>query len=97
MYSGETIRYLGESVDGPQGVVKTRIVLKQGTEVPVDYRMMQKSGRWAVYDVNIEGVSLVSNYRSQFNAVIQRSGYSDLVARLKTKQVERPGTERATP
>src|SRR5262245_53041985 len=97
MYSGETIRYLGETIDGEQAVVKTRIVMKQGTEVPVDYRMMQKNGRWVVYDVTIEGVSLVANYRSQFNTVIQRSGYRDLVARLKVKQVERPGTQRATP
>jgi phospholipid transport system substrate-binding protein len=97
MYSGETIRYLGESVDGQQAVVKTRIVTKQGTEIPVDYRMMQNGSRWFVYDVNIEGVSLVSNYRSQFNAVIQRSGYRDLVAKLKAKQLERPASERATP
>jgi len=97
MYSGETIRYLGEAVDGQQAVVKTRIVTKQGTEIPVDYRMMQNGSRWAVYDVNIEGVSLVSNYRSQFNTVIQRSGYRDLVAKLKAKQVERPATQRANP
>ena len=97
MYSGETIRYLGEAVDGPQAVVKTRIVMKQGTEIPVDYRMMQNGSRWFVYDVNIEGVSLVSNYRSQFNTVIQRSGYRDLVAKLKAKQLERPASQRATP
>ena len=97
MYSGETIRYLGEAVDGQQAVVKTRIVMKQGTEIPVDYRMMQNGSRWAVYDVNIEGVSLVSNYRSQFNTVIQRTGYRDLVAKLKAKQVERPATQRANP
>jgi len=97
MYSGETIRYLGEAVDGQQAVVKTRIVMKQGPEVPVDYRMMQNGSRWFVYDVNIEGVSLVSNYRSQFNTVIQRSGYRDLVAKLKAKQLERPASQRATP
>ena len=96
-YSGETIRYLGEAVDGDQAVVKTRIVTKQGTEIPVDYRMMKSGSRWLVYDVNIEGVSLVSNYRSQFNTVIQRSGYRDLVAKLKAKQVERPTAQRATP
>ena len=96
-YSGETIKYLGEAVDGQQAVVKTRIVTKQGTEIPVDYRMMQNGNRWLVYDVTIEGVSLVSNYRSQFNAVIQRSGYPDLVAKLKAKQVERPASQRASP
>jgi len=97
MYSGETIRYLGEAVDGEQAVVRTRIVTKQGTEIPVDYRMMKSGSRWLVYDVTIEGVSLISNYRSQFNTVIQRSGYRDLVAKLKAKQVERPTAQRATP
>jgi len=58
---------------------------------------MKSGSRWLVYDVTIEGVSLVSNYRSQFNAVIQRSGYRDLVAKLKAKQVERPTAQRATP
>jgi hypothetical protein len=47
--------------------------------------------------VNIEGISLVANYRTQFNAVIQRSGYPDLVAKLKAKQGERPGPRETGP
>ena len=47
---------------------------KQGTEIPVDYRMLLNDGRWHAYDVNIEGISLVANYRTQFNAFIQCSG-----------------------
>ena len=90
-YSGEKIQYTGEVADGDQAVVKTRIVSKQGLEIPVDYRMFVKDNRWRAYDVNIEGVSLVANYRSQFNTVIQRTGYGDLVAKLKAKQDERPG------
>lgn len=50
---------------------------------------------WAVYDVSIEGISLIGNYRTQFNAVIQRSGYPDLVAKLRAKQDERPGAREA--
>ena len=94
-YSGEKIQYTGEVPDGDQAVVKTRIVTKQGLEIPVDYRMFVKDNRWRAYDVNIEGVSLVSNYRTQFNTVIQRSGYPDLVAKLKAKQDERPGPREA--
>ena len=90
-YSGEKIQYTGEAADGDQAVVKTRIVTKQGLEIPVDYRMFVKDNRWRAYDVNIEGVSLVANYRTQFNTVIQRAGYPDLVAKLKTKQDERLG------
>jgi phospholipid transport system substrate-binding protein len=90
-YSGERIVYAGETLDGDQATVRTRIVTKQGTEIPVDYRMFQRDGRWRAFDVNIEGISLVGNYRSQFNAIIMRSSYADLAARLKTKQDERPG------
>ena len=90
-YSGERIQYVGETNDGTQAVVRTRIISKQGVETPVDYRMFLQDGRWRAYDVTIEGVSLVSNYRSQFNAIIQRSGYADLVGKLKAKQGERPG------
>ena len=90
-YSGEKILYVGETVDGNQAVVRTRIVGKQGTETPVDYRMLVDGGRWRAYDVSIEGVSLVQNYRSQFNSIIQRSGYAELAAKLKAKQDERPG------
>lgn len=87
-YSGERIVYAGEKVDGDQVTVRTRIVTKQGTEIPVDYRMFERDGRWLVFDVNIEGVSLVGNYRSQFNAIIVRSSYQELVTKLKAKQDE---------
>ena len=62
---------------------------------PPRYRMFLKDGRWAVYDVSIEGISLIGNYRTQFNAVIQRSGYPDLVAKLTAKRDERPGAREA--
>jgi phospholipid transport system substrate-binding protein len=94
-YSGEKIEYPGDVIDGDLAVVKTRIVTKQETEIPIDYRMFLNGGRWAVYDVSIEGISLIGNYRTQFNAVIQRSGFPDLVAKLKTKQDERPGAREA--
>ncbi len=87
-YSGERVVYAGETLDGDQATVRTRIVSKQGTEIPVDYRMFERDGRWRVFDVNIEGVSLVGNYRSQFNAIIVRSSYQDLVTKLKAKQDE---------
>ncbi len=94
-YSGEKIQYPGDTIEGELAIVKTRIVTKQETEIPVDYRMFLNGGRWAVYDVSIEGISLIGNYRTQFNAVIQRSGYPDLVAKLTTKRDERPGAREA--
>ena len=88
LYGGEKIVYLGERVDGDLATVSTKIITKNGTEVPIDYRLSRRNDRWMVYDVNIEGVSLVSNYRTQFNKIIQTNGYNVLVDRMKTKQTE---------
>ncbi len=88
LYGGESITYAGDTVDGDLATVHTRIVTKQGSEVPVDYRMLKRGDRWAVYDVIIEGISLVNNYRTQFNRIIQTSSYQDLVNRMKVKQEE---------
>ena len=87
-YGGEKIQYTAERLDGDYSVVSTKIVTKNGTEVPVDYRMIKRSDRWLVYDVSIEGVSLVSNYRTQFNKIIQTTSYGELVSKLKNKQDE---------
>ena len=88
LYQGEKVRYVGETDDGDEATVKTRIVTKQGSEVPIDYRMHQKNGRWLVYDVIIEGVSLIANYRTQFNKVVQTESYPALVQKLRAKDVE---------
>jgi phospholipid transport system substrate-binding protein len=88
LYGGEKILYANERVDGDQATVATRIVTKNGTEVPIDYRLLKRGDRWLVYDVNIEGVSLVSNYRTQFNKIIQTASYNDLVQKMRTKQDE---------
>jgi phospholipid transport system substrate-binding protein len=87
-YSGERIVYAGETVEGDQATVKTKLITKSNTEIPIDYRMQKEGERWRAYDVVIEGVSLVSNYRTQFNKIIQQSGYPELVNKLKAKQEE---------
>jgi phospholipid transport system substrate-binding protein len=88
LYSGERIAYLGDTIEGDQATVRTRIVTKHGTEIPVDYKMYKQGDRWLVYDVIIEGVSLIANYRTQFNKIIQTSSYQELVRKMKTKQAE---------
>ena len=89
MYSGEKIQFLGDTIDGDQATVRTRLVTRQGTDIPVDYRMHRVPGdRWLTYDVSIEGVSLVANYRAQFNKIIQTSGYASLVKKLAAKEQE---------
>ena len=88
LYSGERIVYAGEAVDGDQATVRTKLVTKSNTEIPIDYRMQKEGDRWRVYDVTIEGVSLVGNYRSQFNRIILQSNFDELMKKLKTKQEE---------
>jgi phospholipid transport system substrate-binding protein len=89
LYSGERIQFVGDTVEGDQATVRTRLVTKAGTEIPVDYRMHRVSGdRWLAYDVAIEGVSMVANYRAQFNKIIQTSGFRSLVTKLAAKQEE---------
>ena len=87
-YSGEKIVYGEETLDGGLATVRTKLITKSGTQIPIDYQMQKNDDHWRVYDVKIENVGLVSNYRSQFNRIIQQSGYSDLIQRLKTKQEE---------
>jgi phospholipid transport system substrate-binding protein len=94
-YSGERIAYAGEAVDGGLATVRTRFVTKQGTEIPVDYRMQQRGDRWLVYDVAVEGVSLINNYRTQFDKIIQTSSYAELVRKMKAAEVGAPAAPRS--
>ncbi len=87
-YGGERIRYVGESIDGKLASVKARIVTRNGTEVAVESRMNLRGDRWLIYDILIENVSLVANYRSQFDRIVRSSSYEELVRRLKTKRDE---------
>ena len=91
LYQGERVQYVGETIDRDDATVKTLIATKKGSEsIPVDYRMHLKDGRWLVYDVIIEGVSLVSNYRTQFNKIVQTESYDALVQRLRAKESPEP-------
>ena len=84
-YSGEKVLYEGETIDGAYGVVKVKIVTVKSKEIPVEYRAKKKGTDWLVYDISIEGVSLVNNYRAQFNSILVKSPFSELVKRLKEK------------
>jgi phospholipid transport system substrate-binding protein len=85
-YSGEKVTYIGENVYDGQAEVRT-LVLRHNDRIPMNYRLINQSG-WKVYDVVIEGVSLVNNFRSQFTRVIRESSYADLVRRLRRKVEE---------
>jgi phospholipid transport system substrate-binding protein len=85
-YTDEKILYENEMLRKGRAIVKTKIITKQGTDIPLDYRLINKqNGQWMVYDVVIEGVSLVRNYRTQFSKALRSSSYEDLVLTLKSK------------
>jgi phospholipid transport system substrate-binding protein len=87
-YHNEKIVYLKESVEGQHAEVDSKVIAPKGDEYALDYRLMQKGGKWVVYDVVIEGVSLVSNYRGQFNRIVNSQGYPQLVKKLRSKSEE---------
>ena len=84
-YSGEKVVYEGDQIDGDYASVLVKIFTQQQTEIPTEYRVKRKGDDWLVYDISIEGVSLINNYRSQFNSIIVKSSYKDLIKKLKKK------------
>ncbi len=83
-YSGEQVKYLDERTKGHFAEVKTKVISGK-VELPLDYRMLNRSNQWRVYDVVVDGVSLVRNYRGQFTKVIKSSSYDDLIKTLQEK------------
>jgi phospholipid transport system substrate-binding protein len=86
-YSGEGVQYLNERTEKEYAEVRTK-VLSGKTEIPLDYRLINKGDNWRVYDVVVDGVSLVNNYRGQFTKILRASSYSDLVDQLRKKSVQ---------
>ena len=84
-YTGEQVVYLGESVDGDYSEVRSKIVTKRNQEIPITYRLQKASTNWEIYDVIVEGVSLVNNYRTQFSKIIRTSSYQELVKKMQVK------------
>jgi phospholipid transport system substrate-binding protein len=87
-YGGEKISYVGDAIEGDQSKVQTKLLTKGSGDIPIEYRMHKVGDRWLVYDVVIEGVSLVANYRTQFNKIIQTSSFQELMNKMKNKQHE---------
>lgn len=83
-YSGEPVQYVNERNQEGYAEVRTKVISGKA-EIPLDYRLMNKGGDWQVYDVVIDGISLVNNYRGQFAKIIRTSSYADLVDTLRKK------------
>jgi len=88
-YKNEKVLYLGQDMlTESKALIKTKIFRENNVEIPVDYRMQQEAQGWKIYDVNIEGVSLVQNYRSQFREILMKETPAQLIDRLKKKREE---------
>ena len=83
-YTNERVDYPGEKVSGRKAVVET-LIITSSADIPVDYRVYQKGQQWLVYDVIIEGVSLISNYRSSYQEIMKKEGFDGLLAKMRAK------------
>lgn len=93
-YTDEKIIYVGEKQDGNYAEVNSKILTSKGQEFTIDYKTHVVAGEWKVYDVVVENISMVNNFRSQFNRVINNSSYEELVRRLKEKQADFPAPKK---
>ena len=83
-YTNETVEYVAEKVKGRKALVET-MIKTASADIPLNYKMYSKDGNWLVYDVIIEGVSLISNYRSSYQTIVKQEGFDGLMAKMKAK------------
>jgi phospholipid transport system substrate-binding protein len=95
-YSGQQILYLSERTEGNYAEVRTKLRSSK-VEIPMDYRLYMKDGTWHAYDLVVDGVSLVKNYRSQFEKIIRSDSYQELVHQLRARTVVEDRKKQASP
>ena len=83
-YTNETVEYVTEKTKGRKALVET-MIKTASADIPLNYKMYSKDGNWLVYDVIIEGVSLISNYRSSYQTIVKQEGFDGLMAKMKAK------------
>jgi phospholipid transport system substrate-binding protein len=93
-YNGEKFRYLREKQDKDAAEVETKVVNKKSEEFAINYRLRQAEGEWKVYDVVIENISLVNNYRAQFSRVLTKSSFEELLRTMNQKNLATPAREK---
>ena len=84
-YRLATITFQGETISGSYAQVQSRMAAGK-SEVAIEYRLVENDGRWAVYDVAVDGVSLISNYRSQFTSILKRMSFAQMLDRLRSRE-----------
>ncbi len=91
-YTDERINYLKETIKGKRAVVDTQIVTAN-VEIPIQYKLTQVNDQWLVYDIVIEGISLIRNFRSTYGEIVRKEGMSGLLAKLEAKVMQDPGAK----
>jgi phospholipid transport system substrate-binding protein len=96
-YPLASITFQDESINGAYAQVRSRMSGGRGGNVAIEYRLFESDGRWAVYDVAVDGISLISSYRSQFNSILRRSSFAELLQGLQNREasVAPPGQNQA--
>jgi phospholipid transport system substrate-binding protein len=95
-YTNQKVEYVGETIRGKRAVVETMIIT-DSTQIPVNYKLKNNDGNWFAYDVVIEGVSLVSNYRSTFSAIVKNDGMDGLLTDIQSRINKYKATQKAPP
>jgi phospholipid transport system substrate-binding protein len=92
-YAGEQVQYVQETIKGDRAQVDT-IVVTRTARIPINFRMIEDQDQWRVYDVVIEGVSLIRNYRGTYDEILRKEGFDGLFARMesKTKELRQTGS-----
>ncbi len=96
LYDGEVVIFTGEAMEDNYARVDTKIVSKKGEEYSIDYKLLRTNGDWRIYDVVVEHISLVNNYRSQFNRVIANSSYENLTKKINITLKELEGSNNSS-
>jgi ABC-type transporter MlaC component len=89
-YSGENVAFLGEEVTGAFAQVRSLVTTTTGSRISIEYQLLERGSRWAVYDIVFDGTSLVSTYRSQFKSSLRTSSFAQLMERMRTERLRRP-------
>ena len=93
-YDDEKVQYTGEIIDQSYAVVDSKIINKKGQEFVIKYKLRLTRKGWKIYDLSVENISIVNNYRAQFNRVIAKSSYKELIGKMKNKIEELEDSER---
>ena len=83
-YSDEEVKYLGEKIKGIRAAVDT-LIISEGVEIPMQYKVLQRGEKWLAYDIVIEGVSLLRNYRESYRDIVKKEGMEGLLSQMERK------------